>query len=221
MIGSRRGWPGLNVSVGSWPSWCTFSVRALHEPWHTGVSMRQGNSAGVRTPGSLTSHPTNHQRNRVTPGVLVSTACTSLLMSMRSLMYFACSSSGGSVLRARGIEPELLLKARRAAQRKTQSQPPPPAADPAPIDVAVLLGAHNTLIDFAGPWETLSSSGGFNLYSVADSRKPATGLTAGIDLALRITERFYGHEVAQKIAPMRSGPGRIGSSSALRAGQCR
>jgi len=28
----------------------------------------------------------------------------------------------------------------------------------------------------------------------------ATGLTAGIDLALRITERFCGHLVAQKIA---------------------
>ena len=28
----------------------------------------------------------------------------------------------------------------------------------------------------------------------------ATGLTAGIDLALRITERFCGHDVAQKMA---------------------
>jgi len=28
----------------------------------------------------------------------------------------------------------------------------------------------------------------------------ATGLTAGIDLALRITARFYGHAVAQTIA---------------------
>ena len=46
------------------------------------------------------------------------------------------------------------------------------AANPLPIDVAVLLGAHNTLIDFAGPWEILSSSGGFNVYSVGASRKP-------------------------------------------------
>lgn len=45
------------------------------------------------------------------------------------------------------------------------------SAKPAPIDVAVLLGSHNTLIDFAGPWEILSSSGRFNVYSVAASRK--------------------------------------------------
>jgi transcriptional regulator GlxA family with amidase domain len=47
-----------------------------------------------------------------------------------------------------------------------------PAAKPAPMDVAVLLGAYNTLIDFAGPWEILSSSGRFNVYSVAASRSP-------------------------------------------------
>lgn len=35
-----------------------------------------------------------------------------------------------------------------------------------------MLGAHNTLIDFAGPWEILSSSGRFNVYSVAASLKP-------------------------------------------------
>lgn len=47
-----------------------------------------------------------------------------------------------------------------------------PKLTPAPIDVAVVLGAYNTLIDFAGPWEILSSSGRFNVYSVAASRKP-------------------------------------------------
>jgi transcriptional regulator GlxA family with amidase domain len=47
-----------------------------------------------------------------------------------------------------------------------------PPAKPAPIDVAVLLGSYNTLIDFAGPWEILSSSGRFNVYSVAASRDP-------------------------------------------------
>ena len=52
-------------------------------------------------------------------------------------------------------------------------------AEPAtrPIDVAVLLAEHNTLIDFAGPWEVLSSAvyascPGFNVYSVAASRAP-------------------------------------------------
>jgi len=38
--------------------------------------------------------------------------------------------------------------------------------------VAVVLGAYNTLIDFAGPWEVLSSSGRFNVYSVAATREP-------------------------------------------------
>jgi len=46
-----------------------------------------------------------------------------------------------------------------------------------PINVAVVLGAHNTLIDFAGPWEVFSSASyagvpGFNVYSVADTRAP-------------------------------------------------
>ncbi len=58
-----------------------------------------------------------------------------------------------------------------APARKAAGGPPPPAR-PAPIDVAVVLGAYNTLIDFAGPWEVLSSSGRFNVYSVAASRKP-------------------------------------------------
>lgn len=53
-----------------------------------------------------------------------------------------------------------------------QKSPQPRAADPAPIDVAVALAAYNTLIDFAGPWEILSSSGRFNVYSVAASRNP-------------------------------------------------
>ena len=34
----------------------------------------------------------------------------------------------------------------------------------------------------------------------------ATGLTAGIDLALRITERFYGRDVAQHIAAYEEWP---------------
>jgi transcriptional regulator GlxA family with amidase domain len=44
------------------------------------------------------------------------------------------------------------------------------------IKVAVVLGKHNTLIDFAGPWEVLSSAGyfspGFDVYSVATSKAP-------------------------------------------------
>jgi transcriptional regulator GlxA family with amidase domain len=44
------------------------------------------------------------------------------------------------------------------------------------INVAILLGQHNTLIDVAGPWEVLSSSGyaggAFNVYAVAGSRAP-------------------------------------------------
>ena len=66
-----------------------------------------------------------------------------------------------------------------------------------PIDVAVVLGAYNTLIDFAGPWEVLSSSCRFNLYSVAstrepvicddarslDARRPISGLTVMPDFA--------------------------------------
>ncbi len=58
------------------------------------ASKSQGKSTGLRTPGSLTSHPTNHQCTCATPGVLVSTACTSLLITRRSLAYFFCSSSG-------------------------------------------------------------------------------------------------------------------------------
>lgn len=41
-----------------------------------------------------------------------------------------------------------------------------------PINVAVVLGFYNTLIDFAGPWEILSSSRRFNVYSVSDTRAP-------------------------------------------------
>jgi transcriptional regulator GlxA family with amidase domain len=44
------------------------------------------------------------------------------------------------------------------------------------INVAIVLGQHNTLIDVAGPWEVLSSGGysggAFNVYSVAASRSP-------------------------------------------------
>jgi transcriptional regulator GlxA family with amidase domain len=44
------------------------------------------------------------------------------------------------------------------------------------IKVAVVLGPNNTLIDFAGPWEILSSAAnectGFDVYSVAASRAP-------------------------------------------------
>jgi transcriptional regulator GlxA family with amidase domain len=55
---------------------------------------------------------------------------------------------------------------------KDQTMTAAPAPDSAAINVAVLLGAYNTLIDFAGPWEILSSSGRFNVYSVAASRSP-------------------------------------------------
>jgi transcriptional regulator GlxA family with amidase domain len=44
------------------------------------------------------------------------------------------------------------------------------------INVAIVLGQHNTLIDVAGPWEVLSSGaysgGAFNVYSVAAARSP-------------------------------------------------
>jgi transcriptional regulator GlxA family with amidase domain len=44
------------------------------------------------------------------------------------------------------------------------------------INVAIVLGQHNTLIDVAGPWEVFSSGayagGAFNVYSVAASRSP-------------------------------------------------
>ena len=44
------------------------------------------------------------------------------------------------------------------------------------INVAIVLGQHNTLIDVAGPWEVLSSGaysgGAFNVYSVAASLSP-------------------------------------------------
>ncbi len=57
-------------------------------------------------------------------------------------------------------------------------KPPDPTASGTPnknaINVAFVLGAHNTLIDLAGPWEVLSSAayagGGFNVYSVAPVR---------------------------------------------------
>ena len=52
-----------------------------------------------------------------------------------------------------------------------------PSAKGKPIPVAVLLGTGATLIDFAGPWEVLSSVAyagvpGFDVYSVAASRAP-------------------------------------------------
>lgn len=58
-----------------------------------------------------------------------------------------------------------------SAAAKDKAPPAAPAGS-APINVAVVLGAYNTLIDFAGPWEILSSSGRFNVYSVAASRNP-------------------------------------------------
>lgn len=64
----------------------------------------------------------------------------------------------------------------------TEKPPSPVGSAGAPgtkddlINVAILLGQHNTLIDFAGPWEVLSSGGysggAFNVYSVAASRSP-------------------------------------------------
>jgi len=68
------------------------------------------------------------------------------------------------------MSPAFAQNAPSTAQ-KPKPDPSPPAK-PAPINVAVVLGAYNTLIDFAGPWEVLSSSGRFNVYSVAASRKP-------------------------------------------------
>jgi transcriptional regulator GlxA family with amidase domain len=64
----------------------------------------------------------------------------------------------------------------QSAPNTTKNTPKPdgntPPPTPVPINVAVVLGAYNTLIDFAGPWEILSSSGRFNVYSVAASRNP-------------------------------------------------
>ncbi|MGH8132947.1 MAG: DJ-1/PfpI family protein [Steroidobacteraceae bacterium] len=66
-----------------------------------------------------------------------------------------------------------------AAKRTTDVQAgntPGNTARQKAINVAVVLGAHNTLIDVAGPWEILSSAayagGGFNVYSVAAVRAP-------------------------------------------------
>jgi transcriptional regulator GlxA family with amidase domain len=66
------------------------------------------------------------------------------------------------------------LGGRRAS---AETAPSKPAGDkPGAINVAVVLAPHNTLIDFAGPWEVLSSAvyqcPGFNVYSVAESRAP-------------------------------------------------
>src|SRR5579859_6909534 len=68
------------------------------------------------------------------------------------------------------MSPAFAQNAPSTAQ-KPKPDPSPPAK-PAPINVAVVLGAYNTLIDFAGPWEILSSSGRFNVYSVANTRAP-------------------------------------------------
>lgn len=73
----------------------------------------------------------------------------------------AASLAGGALAQNAPSQPGQTPKATSA-----------PAAKPAAIDVAVVLGAYNTLIDFAGPWEILSSSGRFNVYSVAASRSP-------------------------------------------------
>ena len=66
-------------------------------------------------------------------------------------------AAGGQVARAAGSKP--------AAVKDDPS-------NHEPINVAVVLGFYNTLIDFAGPWEILSSSRRFNVYSVSDTRAP-------------------------------------------------
>jgi transcriptional regulator GlxA family with amidase domain len=64
---------------------------------------------------------------------------------------------------------------------KTQPRPANPSAPmvrAGPIAVAMLVGEGATLIDFAGPWEVLSSAcyadgcAGFDVYSVSASRLP-------------------------------------------------
>jgi transcriptional regulator GlxA family with amidase domain len=65
-----------------------------------------------------------------------------------------------------------LAQSAPASAANKQKVPGSTATAPAPIDVAVVLAGYNTLIDFAGPWEILSSSGRFNVYSVAASRNP-------------------------------------------------
>ncbi|MDB5484082.1 MAG: Transcriptional regulator, AraC family [Caulobacteraceae bacterium] len=68
------------------------------------------------------------------------------------------AGAGGSSANAAGPKPA-------AAAKDAPS-------DHEPINVAVVLGFYNTLIDFAGPWEVLSSSRRFNVYSVSDTRAP-------------------------------------------------
>jgi transcriptional regulator GlxA family with amidase domain len=62
------------------------------------------------------------------------------------------------------------------AAQPTSARIPAPAMAGDAIKVAVVLGPHNTLIDFAGPWEILSSAAyqctGFDVYSVGASRAP-------------------------------------------------
>lgn len=75
-------------------------------------------------------------------------------------------------LAAAGVATGAFAQAAPDAAPGGRERPGAPQEKPAPIDVAVVLGATNTLIDFAGPWEILSSSGRFNVYSVAGSRNP-------------------------------------------------
>lgn len=62
------------------------------------------------------------------------------------------------------------------AEAQAAAPEPRPTAGDGAIPVAILLGPHATLIDFAGPWEVLGAAAyacpGFNVYSVAASRDP-------------------------------------------------
>ena len=63
-------------------------------------------------------------------------------------------------------------QAQGATPRPKAAAPKAGPTSEAPVNVAVVLGAYNTLIDFAGPWEVLSTPRRFNVYSVANTRAP-------------------------------------------------
>lgn len=103
--------------------------------------------------------------------------------SRRHVMALAALMAAGAASVSAKDAPKASAGAKEPGRRDT--------GETSPIDEAVVLGAYNTLIDFAGPWEILSSSGRFNVYSVAattrpvicddarslDARRPISGLT--------------------------------------------
>ena len=72
-------------------TWAHESTR-FRGPHNSGTSKCHGKSAGDPTAGVLLFHPSKNQRNLVTPGISVSSACIASLISMRSFAHFRCSS---------------------------------------------------------------------------------------------------------------------------------